>query len=349
MTVASVAVIALVIATTTTIVQRAGETVFQFSTSVRTDAALYSAEQTTLYHLLTRPMGAEGLQNQATSSLISTIQPPGATRDPVQTVIRTDFSPYRSEVQYLNEPVVVRILDNQSKVNFSSIDYGFFSEVAEQYFPDTDAFSLYAATRDFEDPDDLERLGGAESEAYPQEHLPPNRPLREILELCQIQPFQTTSLCNDRAKLLLSGRVGAGRTMVPELVPAYILQEMLEVETDEIESIRTDISNGLIRRFGDIGLPALDTESDPFDLVGYPGPELTLITHLPSGEAARLTLLELTPGDLNQPFTIVYKYAIGGAFSRGVLTLDDLDAIPALPEPSALGDSGERIGAARRQ
>lgn len=331
LTLAAIIVIALVAAMAAEQVRSSTNTVTQLADQLRSRAQLISAEQTVIYELLTEPMTMKGVavgQITDPTSLFMGFSsvPEGGTS------ILANGQAY----QFGNAPVIVRLYDDQSFLNAASSDPSYISDYLDVLeVPQEQHARMIAALRDYQDEDDLRTLGGAEASDYGQPGLPSNLPLRDALELCAVLHWPETPVCADRGRLLLTFRTRSADQLNPSLVSEPMISLLKpEAGNDELSTLFQQFVDGRLSSFSQLGLAQFDLMRDPLSTLTSPGPHLVLITHMPDAVSAHRTVIELTPNNLNSPFVVHSKYAIGGPYSQNILRIESIDDVPHLPQPS---------------
>lgn len=330
---ASITVIALVAAIAASQVRRASDTVYSLSERARLEAEMISAEQTLIYLLLTEPIAAEGINIGGESALSFLGE---QSLEGQANLLRADGTPRA----FGGDGSYIRLYDQQSFLNFSSTDEATQDRNLSLFdVPAETRGRLIASLADFQDDDSLRRLGGAEKPDYEAPHLPANRPLRDILELCSVQGWGETPVCQDHGRLLLLGQVRSSDQINRRLASVALLEQMTGDEESARQAKRA-LRSGEISSFTALGHPAFDRETDILSVPGYPGPIFALVTHDGEGGAARRTVIELTPNNVTAPFLIRNRYVIGGDYARRILAIEDEASVEEIPEPA----TNSRIG-----
>jgi hypothetical protein len=330
----AIAVIAIVSAAAAEQVQRASRSIGQLADRSRLETDIISAEQTLLYLLLTEPTGAQGIEVGGTPDIFGLGTAPAAGVE----LVHADGTP-RS---FGDPPVIVRLVDDQAFLNFTAREDATQTRTLTLFgISEPRARRLAAALADYQDEDDLRRLGGAEARDYPSSRPPANQPLRNVLEVCSVLGWAETEVCSDTGRLLLVGRVRSSDNLNPVL-PSVPLLELLLDDVGEARETHRAMQMREIASFGAIGYPDFDIDNDPLSGRGYPGPTFVLITHPPEGTPVRRTVIELNPSSTIAPFFLHSKYAIGGTYAGGILAVEDVQSVEGVPEPAANARSGGR-------
>ena len=360
---AAIMAISLIAAIAAAQVQKANQAVFQLSRHTATEAELISAEQTALFYLMTEPISREGIEIGGEGDPLGLFNTPRAgssQRARNVQVIRVDATPYLVE----DSGGFVRLIADQTLLNLSTDSPGAL-ETALELLGEDPALTqrLFAQVADYEDSDDLRRIGGAEADDYPEGSAgPANRPLRDSLEVCSIPAWRELSLCGDRGRLLLLTGVRQNSRLNPRLITPFLRDALTGEQGSPISASmsgmpgrprsdeeRTSMSRpDEIVSFAMYGRPELDQASDPFDVVTLPGPRFTIVAQSEDGLHARATVYELTPSNVFAPFTVHSKYAIGGSYAGEVLFIDDAEQVDTLPRPAGNSSSGIGRGQTRR-
>lgn len=186
--------------------------------SVRLETAAQRAEGRIGYLMLTEPIGGAGLRVNGVrvtgAESLGFVEPPAAAAlpttsldktKPVETMLRFDGSPYRMPPDPGGGPsAVVRIQDDGGLFNISSLDETATSRFLQAYgLKEETARHLAATLADFVDPDDLNRLNGAEKKDYERARLPPppNANFREPGELWRVMDWRNAFTPAQRADI----------------------------------------------------------------------------------------------------------------------------------------------------
>ncbi len=344
MALAAVIVIALVTAVAAQQVRSSSNALITLSDAAARERAAFSGEQAFVFAMLTEPMTVEGLMyggEQVNPGLLALGAGPAASSE--GTLFRADGSAYLAPSAADGGELVVRLFDNETFFNVAGgterdIEQTLLSLGVER----ARVGGLAAKHVDFRDEDDQRRLGGGEAPSYDDPSLPPNRRLRDPLEICMIAEWRDAGLCEDRSRLLLLATARANNVLNMRVASRPLLQTLIEDE-DEVRETLERIRNGRITRFEDIGLPGFDTASDGLSVATPAGPDLVLFTHPRSGVPARRTALRLTPQDLTSPYEVMNTYIVGGEAAARFLR------VPENAELIGLPDAGEDAGARERR
>ncbi|MGY6628137.1 MAG: hypothetical protein ACXIVL_06440 [Oceanicaulis sp.] len=290
--------------------------------------AMHSAEQTFLYLALTSPASAEGLEF-------------GAVRDPSGDVYVPSTDPDRptlvpangAPVLFGDGPVILRYLDQQAFINLTGIEPAYIEARFDVLGIDRSIHqTVYAQLGDFQDEDDLTRVGGAEADAYAQPGLPPNRLISSPLEACVPPALAGLDLCADEGRLLLLTEPRESAQLNARLASRFLL-DALAGRGEELGRRGWEGEDGIIQSFGAMGWPEFDVHLDIFHLPSPPSNHFVLVTHDPDGVLVRRTAFELTPGHDGRPYVIRSRYRIGGEYVRDALKVLDAETSRRLPEP----------------
>lgn len=360
---AAIMAISLIAAIAAAQVQKANEAVFQLSHHTATEAELISAEQTVLFYLMTEPITRGGIEIGGEGDPLGLLNRgdagPSRRAGNVQ-LIRVDATPYLVE----DSGGFVRLIADQTLLNLSADAPGTL-ETALEILGEDPALTqrLFAQIGDYEDSDDLRRIGGAEADDYPEGSAgPANRPLRDSLEVCSIPAWRELSLCGDRGRLLLLTSVRPNSRLNPRLMTPFLREALIGERGSPFSASMSGLPGRSrpgeeetsmprpdeIVNFAMYGRPELDHASDPFDVVTLPGPRFTVVAQSEDGSHSRATVYELTPSSVFAPFTVHSKYAIGGSYAGEVLFIDDAEQVDTLPRPAGNSSSGIGRGQTRR-
>lgn len=331
MTLAAIIVIALVCAVAAEQLRASTASVSRLADQVQTRASLISAEQTLIYLILTEPMSARGVE----------VGGRGDAMIGVDTTSSVPVSANGAAFRPSEEgAAIVRLLSSQSFLNLASTNFqGLSRALTLLGVPASEHQAMFAALQDYQDEDNLRRLGGAEASEYDEDGLPPNQPLRHVLEVCAVQGWSESEVCADRSRLLMLTGLRNGDGLSPRLASKILLSEILP-DPEEAAYAFERYAAGDWRTFDQIGAPEFDAVTDPLAGSSFPGPTLTIISHSPDGQNARRTELEITPSSLQSPFRIKSRYVISGPYAQSALRIENpADATP-LPQPP--GDASRR-------
>lgn len=329
MTLASIIVISLVASIAARQVQTSTTAITTLSERISTQAALISAEQTMIYTLLTEPMTLEGVGVGGASDAASLIL--GTT-----SALSNQILPANGEPLLYNEerPVIIRLLDDQSLFNITAANPDTLSEVLSAFGVPEIQHSRFAATLlDYQDTDDIRSLGGAESADYETPGLPPNRPVRDVREVCSILVWRDSVLCQDPSVIMLTSRPRTGDHPTATMASKEVLTIILD-SSENAEQAFERLNTGEWRTFAEMGAPQFDSLRDPLSVSGVPGPVLILLSQTPDARQVHRTVLRLTPTGLSAPFEILSKYDMGGPYVQSALAQESLNDVATLPEPS---------------
>jgi len=329
LTLAAIIVIALVAAMAAEQVRRSTQTVTRLVDQMRHRTDMISAEQTLIYNMLTEPMSQTGVAMGQVSSITDLVLgSAGATEDGA--LIRANGQAYR----YGESAILVRLYDDQSFLNASSNDPAYITDILALYgVPATQHERLIAALRDYQDEDDLRTLAGAEAQDYETAGLPRNEPLRDAVELCAVQYWAETRVCEDTGRILLTLRARSTDRLSPALASETLIDLMSPGQAREsVFDTFQLFARGQYSSFGQIGWGRFDQLRDPLSTITNPGPFLTLVTHTPDGATAQRTVIELTPNSHISPFVVHSKYAIGGEYSQNILRIESIEDVAPLPQ-----------------
>lgn len=322
MTLAAIIVIALVSAIAAQQLRASTQSVTRLADHVRAEAGLTAAEQTAIYLALTEPMTVNGIDVGGQASVLGSGGVAGR-------MVAANGSPYRYG------DGVVRLYGGQSFLNLTSTDPEALSDALAVFgVPESEHDVMYAELLDFQDADDFKRLSGAEAADYDEPGLPPNRPLRDVLEVCAVKSWRGSAVCSDRGRLLLLGRA-RDTDPVPARLASLPLLTAISGDEERAADAFARYASGAWREFARIGAPQFDVVRDPLAAASVPGPELVIVSHSFDGTDARYTAIELTPGSVQSPFLIRGRYAIAGDYAQRALRIESPSDVTPLPEPSA--------------
>ena len=326
MALAAIIVITLVIGMAATQVERAIETYTRQVTEFDRSISVRSAEQTFLYHALTSPMGNNGVEIGGASAL-ERLLATDTTLGEGAILLRGNGAPKR----YGND-LIIRYIDQQSFFNLSSLaNRANSSRAGALGITAVRQASLQAALSDYQDDNDVRSPGGAESNSYADASLPPNRPLLHPLEICRVHGWREESLCSDTDRLLLLAMPRGTAQLNPRLASRPLL---LHLTGSPGRAARAHMAyEGLTYdTFTDIGHPELDTSGDLLDVPTSATDRFALVVHDDSVQSASIAVYQLTPQNPHAPFSLAYRYRIGGSYVRNALETSQDEQIQPLPE-----------------
>lgn len=203
--------------------------------------------------------------------------------------------------------------------------------------PSDEQVKLIAALLDYQDPDDLYRLNGAEADQYRQQKRlpPPNRTLLTPLELRRVMGWDKALESVGDDALMQTITVARDSQIDINAAPTTVLS-LLPGVTPEMAQRVVDLRN--VQAFSQLGdvyqlLPTLDTEADLISL--YPGQSGTLDVWPDAQSGGRLMHWTLTPyDDGGSPWHIDYEFRIPARPDGGRTPARESQA-PLLANPPA--------------
>lgn len=327
MALAAIIIITLVIGVAASQVQRAIETFSRQTEAFELQTEARSAEQTFLYLALTNPMGNLGIEIGGDTSIerMFTSGTPGDTNN--ITLLRAN-----GHARGYGENSVIRYLDQQAFVDADSLGAtGQDDDMTLIGISPIRHSSLGAALRDFQDDDNRRTPGGAESSAYDREGLPPNRPINDPVELCNVAGWSEENLCRDLGRLLLLAMPRATGQMSPRLASPFLLAEMTG-SNESAARAHAAFETGTFSQFADVGRPEFDTITDIFEVPTGATGKFALVVHDRPAQNAWISVYELTPRNVRAPFSLAYRYRIGGQYVRDALGIPANEPIEPLPD-----------------
>lgn len=327
MALAAIVIIALVIGIAASQVERAIETYSRQTEAFDLDVAARSAEQTFLYHALTSPMGERGVEIGGASALERLFASTAATASDDVILLRGNGEPRR-----YGDDLLVRYVDQQSFFHMGALGGTSGSNrLAALSIPQVRWSRLQAALRDYQDGNTVRSPGGAEAPFYQQDGLPPNRPLLSPLEICRVRGWEEESLCADPDRLLLLAMPRGTSQINPHLASLPLLMELTGSRRNA-ERAQAAYEGLTYRDFADVGMPELDISSDLLDVPTQATGRFALVVHDRTAQSAWISVYELTPQNLRAPFSLAYRYRIGGQYVRDALGTSPDEPIQPLPE-----------------
>lgn len=327
MALAAIIVITLVIGVAASQVGRAIETFSRQTEEFQLQAEARSAEQTFLYLALTNPMGNLGIEVGGGTSIerMFASGTPGDT-DGI-TLLRAN-----GRARGYGENSVIRYLDQQAFVDAASLGVtGRDDDMTLIGIPPVRHSSLGAALRDFQDDDSRRTPGGAEDSAYDREGFPPNRPINDPVELCNVVGWNEENLCDDPGRLLLLAMPRGTGQMNPRLASPFLLAEMTGSHARAARA-HAAFETGSFSQFADVGSPEFDAITDIFEVPTGATGKFALVVHDRPARNAWISVYELTPRNVRAPFSLAYRYRIGGQYVRDALGIPANEPIEPLPD-----------------
>ena len=334
LTLAAIIVLALVAAIAAEQVQSSTRTITHLTDQMRVRISMTSAQQTLIYEMLTEPISMDGIAMGQASNPAAVLFGSGSASGEAST-IKANGQAYRFGD---TDPVIIRMYDDQTFLNALSSNPEALSDMLDLFdIPREQHDRLIATLMDYQDSDDLRSLGGAEARDYSTPGMPPNRPLRDALELCSVKYWSDTALCSDPARLLMTIRTRSSDQLSARLISEPLLRLFVPDASDaDIRRLQMRYSDREFVSFRQIDAPEFDVTRDPLSIVSTAGPYLTIVTHTPDGVLTQRTVVEITPNNLFSPFVVHSNYAIGGDYPQMVLRIERIDDVPPLPQPAAI-------------
>jgi|GEM_PF-3448263 len=327
MALAAIIIITLVVGVAASQVQQAIETYSRQTEALEQEVLARSAEQTFLYHALTSPMGNLGVEIGGANS-IDRLFSSGPTNMSGVDLLRANGQP-----RLFRDRMVLRYIDQQGF--FDSISLGYTGQERDMAALGANSIrlsSLGAALRDYQDQDSIRSPGGAEATGYERDGLPPNRPLLDPMELCDVAGWSQVAICQDTGRLLLLTMPRGSAQLNPQLTSPFML-EALTGSRQAARRAHLAFEDGTFSRFADINDPQRDTVTDIFQVPGGATAKFALVVHDRSAQTAWISVYELTPQSVFAPFSLAYRYRIGGQYVRDALETSLDDPIEPLPDP----------------
>jgi len=326
MALAAIVVITLIVGVAASQVQRGIESYARQEVDFEREIGALSADQTFLYHALTSPMSANGIE---IGGLSATDRLVGRTiEDPSQvTLLRANGEP-----RLYADEFVVRYLDQQAFFNAGLLGVdGRDARMTALGIPDLRQAGLAAALADYQDEDDLRRPGGAEQAAYSGSDMPPNRPIVSPLEICQVAGWAREDICADHDRLLLL-TMNRGTRQINARLAGMSMLRLLTDSVDDAQEAYEDYQDGYLVDFAGIDWPQLDPAADILSAPTSATGQFAVIVHDRPARHAWISVYTLTPESVRAPFSLAYRYRIGGEYVRDVLGMTADESIQPLPE-----------------
>lgn len=335
MTLAAIAILAMVSAMAAYQLERSSQAITALNDHTRAHTELLSAQETLIYLLLTETMGISGIQ----PGLTTTQRLFGVSDNEdidLSGRVLANGTPYHLE----GTDLFVRLYDPQGLITFSGqSETGVKRALSGFQIAQTQQDRMAATLADYQDENNIRRLGGAEAVHYPDDLAPPpNRRLREPLEVCAVLGWQDSVVCEDPGRLLLTTSIRNNEHLNPRLVSREVIGQLYGdpfLQQDETQAAYERLTSGQVTRFGQLGFPEFDANTDIFSISGPPGPDLIIVTHTRDGKIAWRSRVRLTTGSVISPFFIQSKYAIGSDYVERVLRIEGGQDVAPLPEPGS--------------
>ena len=328
---AAIAIISLIAAVAAARIESDLAATRDIAQTVEIDAEAKSAEQTFIFLALTEPMTGDGLAIGGSSARLARfgLDDSGAGAS-VGAIVRPDGSPVQIESL---DRAIIRYADIQAFLNATPNDPVGGELLLEAFqTPQTLRPSLIAALLDYQDPDDVRRIGGAESRDYDNPEQITNEPLRGPDEICAVKGWAETAVCSDRGMLLLLSRPRPSSELNARFATRPLLRRILDdnAEAETALSLRSTMPT---LRFSDLGAATFDRVLDPAIVTSGPRTRFSLITQ--TRDAAYLVRADvhLTPGSRSRPFAISGRYRIGGLKARDEMRIGPDDEVPVFAAP----------------
>lgn len=198
--------------------------------------------------------------------------------------------------------------------------------------PSPEAARMVAQFLDYVDPDQLRRLNGAEAPAY--DGLPPikDAPIALASEACGVLTWRETTICEDRRRLDLLFSPDIGGANDPASVPDYLLGE-LGLDERQLEQALERLASFEIASYEELSLEGWDSLIDR-ELLGYSSSDnrFIIIIHEPLAQLVLASRVDLTFGDVRQPFHRGFSHVLGGSWVEERFKIDgDPAELPTLP------------------
>lgn len=334
----AIAILALSASLVTSLLQDSNSAVQEIERRVSREIRMLSLEAEVSHALMTEPYGRNYLAvggRYTLDPLDPTVQ--GGERLSLRGM---PYSAGTNEGEPLETPLVIRIMSADGLLSLGSFERGFLENVVRLTEEDGETQMLLARLADYVDEDDLRRIGGAESQDYENEGMPPNRPLRSPRELCEVKGWDDTDFCAQPETLELLATVSNDRSTNVELLSETLLSVLYGSEDDR-EDARSVLEAGAVLTWSDIGLPDVPV-SDVLSLSAGVGPQFVLIFQDREANFARLVRVELTVGAFSAPYRVLGRTWVGDASARDLLSVDDDTSLDELPSSSP--DNGAPFG-----
>ena len=327
MALAAIVIITLIVGMAASQVERAIETYTRQTEAFDRNVEARSAEQTFLYHALTSPMGDHGVEIGGISAIdrlfASTNTPAG---DDVIVLLGN------GEPRAYGNGLVIRYIDQQSFFNMSALGaVSGNNRMTALGVPQVRWTSLRAALQDYQDDNTVRSPGGAEAPYYDRPGLPPNRPLLSPLEICRVRGWTEESLCRDPDHLLLRAMPRGTAQLNPHLASIPFLLDLTGSRAGA-ERAQAAFEDRTYNLFANVGQAELDNSGDLLDVPTQATGRFALVVQDRSAQSAWLSVYELTPQNLRAPFSLAYRYRIGGPYVRDALGISPDEPIQPLPE-----------------
>lgn len=325
-TLAAIAVISIVIATAAQQVRSSNRSTSQIGLEADFSLSAQTAEQRFVYLLSASPMGATGPEIGGARRMNAFLG--NALNQTGGFALVGNGTPYRFEDQSL----VIRYFDEQSFLNVSDWQSNSINILFDALdVPPGRRQGMAAALADYQDADSIPQFGGGEAEAYERRSLPANRKLRSPLEICDVNGWGESSVCEDKSLILLIGDVRDSSHLSPMLANPVLLS-LLSGSFGDTEDIWRDQQAGGLS-FAQAGQPALDRASSALGAPTPPRARFSVIVHDPDARFIQRSDYVLTPGGRNAPFGLRARYRLSGTATQDFLRLGQDSRATSIPLP----------------
>lgn len=336
LTLGVIAILAVLIAAAYAVHESASATVRQWVDRQALERDLHSAEMHVLHTFLAEPLGWDALHVGGVPSLDPDY--PDFVVEGERVSLRGQ--PYRVVLD--GREMMVRIIAIPGLVSIDTTRPGSASAfLVAQGLDLAEASRLEARFLDYQDEDDLRRLGGAEADDYPDGRTPANTYLRRASELCAVLGWDQLDLCRQPNLLDLYANIVSGSPASPEFMPDHVASILIGRERDR-EIALERLEAGEAQSFADLFLP--DWDRVYFDEFGYgpAGDEFLFLTQETSGTLIRVARIRLTYSAFEAPYERMFEFLIGGEQVESAFRIDEPGELADFPATQPQSRQGFR-------
>jgi hypothetical protein len=331
-----IAILSILIAGAYAVHESASASVRQWLDRQALERDFRSAELQVLHTFLVEPLGWDSLHVGGVPSLDPEV--PDFIVEGERVNLRG--RPYRVTIN--GRDMVVRIVAVSGLVSIDSTRPGSATAfLVTQGLDLAHASRLEARLADYQDEDDLRRLGGAEAADYPDGRSPANTYLRRASELCAVLGWETLELCAQPLRLDLYANIIEGAPMNPAFMPDHVAAALLPRERER-ETALERLRDGLVHTFADLFLPEWDMVHYQDFGYGPAGSEFLFLVHEASAEVIRVGRIRLTYGAFEAPFERTFEFLTGGDEFGSAFRIDDPGDLADFPATGAQDRHGIR-------
>ncbi|AZU03107.1 hypothetical protein X907_0560 [Glycocaulis alkaliphilus] len=336
LTLGVIAILAVLIAAAYAVHESASGSVRQWVDRQALERDLHSAEVHVLHTFLAEPMGWDAVHVGGVPSLDPDY--PDFVVEGEKVSLRGQ--PYRVVLD--GREMMVRIIAVAGLISIDTTRPGSVSAfLVTQGLDLAEASRLEARLYDYEDDDDLRRLGGAEADDYPDGRAPANTYLRRASELCAVLGWDQLDLCRQPVLFDLYANIVPGTPMSPAFMPDHVASVLIDREREREVALER-LQAGQALTFADLFLPGWD--SVHYDEFGYgpAGSEFLFLTQEAAGTLIRVARIRLTYGAFEAPYERMFEFLTGGEQVEAAFRIDDPGELADFPATQPQSRQGFR-------